>query len=147
MDLESAANAQICDPTTLLHWNHIRQADSKSWHALANARQRMVLQRLCGRWLKARGYAPDPRGTVNGEVTVRERLDVEVDLMVGPRDIRGSRRLAAVSGDGSGAQAYARAPDRRPGGRHRLGGRDAVATQGQPNRRAPHRVHDEAEPA
>ena len=63
VDLASAANAQICDSTTLLHWNHIRQADSKSWHALANARQRMVLQRLCGRWLKARGYAPTRGGT------------------------------------------------------------------------------------
>ena len=36
VDLESAANAQICDPKTLLHWNHIRQGDSQ---ILAHARQ------------------------------------------------------------------------------------------------------------
>ena len=66
VDLESAANAQICDPTTLLHWNHIRQGDSRSWRTLANPRQRMVLERLCGRWLKARGYAPDPDRARNG---------------------------------------------------------------------------------
>ena len=31
VDLESAANAQICDPTTLLHWNHMRQGKAVSW--------------------------------------------------------------------------------------------------------------------
>ena len=36
VDLESAANAQICDPTTLLHWNHIRQENRE---ILEHARQ------------------------------------------------------------------------------------------------------------
>ena len=46
VDLESVANAQICDPKTLLHWNHIRQGNSQSWRALANPRQRRMLAPL-----------------------------------------------------------------------------------------------------
>jgi hypothetical protein len=83
VNLDSASNAQICDSKTLLHWNHIRQGDSRSWHVLANPRQRMVLHRLCGRWLKARGYASDPNTTVKADLSVRDRVSVEVDLMVG----------------------------------------------------------------
>ena len=59
VDLEIAANAQICDPKTLLHWNHIRQGSSRSWRSLANPRQRRMLARLCGGWLASRGYPAD----------------------------------------------------------------------------------------
>ncbi len=31
VDVNQAANAQICDSTTLLHWNHVRDGGSGSW--------------------------------------------------------------------------------------------------------------------
>ena len=83
VDLESAANAQICDPTTLLHWNHIRQGDARSWRTLANARQRIILDRLCGRWLKERGYSADPSESGKAKVSVRDLVRAELDIMVG----------------------------------------------------------------
>jgi hypothetical protein len=83
VDLESKANAQICDPTTLLHWNHIRRGDARSWRTLADPRQRRTLERLCGRWLKARGYPADTRGPLIAKVSVRERARADVDIAVG----------------------------------------------------------------
>jgi Sulfotransferase domain len=83
VDLESAANSQICDPTTLLHWNHIRQGEARSWRTLANPRQRKILDRLCGRWLKARGYPADASETGRAKVSVRDLVRAEVDIMVG----------------------------------------------------------------
>ncbi len=83
MNLGNAANAQICDPKTLLHWNHIRQGDSRSWRTLANPRQRRILQRLCGRWLKSRGYSPDTEQPWLSRVSVGDMIRAEVDLMVG----------------------------------------------------------------
>jgi Sulfotransferase domain len=83
VDLESAANAQICDPTTLLHWNHIRQGETRSWRSLANPRQRRILNRLCGPWLKARGYSADSSEPGTAKVSVRELVRAEVDIMVG----------------------------------------------------------------
>jgi Sulfotransferase domain len=59
VDLKSADNAQICDPTTLLHWNHMRQGKAASWLASATEIERVILDRLCGRWLVAHGYPPD----------------------------------------------------------------------------------------
>ena len=35
VDLNEAANALICDSTTLLHWNHVRDGGSGSWFAEA----------------------------------------------------------------------------------------------------------------
>jgi hypothetical protein len=58
--LEGATGAQICDPTTLLHWNHMRQRGTGSWRTSATPNERATLHRLCGRWLKARGYSVDP---------------------------------------------------------------------------------------
>jgi hypothetical protein len=60
VDLESAANVQICDPTTLLHWNHIRSTGAKSWRSSATPSQLAILQKLCRRWLEERGYALEP---------------------------------------------------------------------------------------
>ena len=37
VDLNEAANAQICDSTTLLHWNHVRSGGSGSWYDEASA--------------------------------------------------------------------------------------------------------------
>ncbi len=55
IDLNSANNAQICDATTLLHWNHMRDPNS-CWEAEATAEQAAILGRLCGRWLIDHGY-------------------------------------------------------------------------------------------
>ena len=37
VDVNEAANAQICDSTTLLHWNHVRDGGSGSWFVESNA--------------------------------------------------------------------------------------------------------------
>jgi hypothetical protein len=60
VNLDGAAGVQICDPTTLLHWNHMRQSGTGSWRTSATPQERRALHRLCGRWLKSRGYAADP---------------------------------------------------------------------------------------
>ena len=57
LDLENGGNAQICDPSSLLHWNHMRQKGAASWRTAATPRQIAVLHRMCGRWLAARGYS------------------------------------------------------------------------------------------
>ena len=35
VDLENAGNTQICDPSSLLHWNHMRQKGAASWRTTA----------------------------------------------------------------------------------------------------------------
>ncbi len=124
VNLENASNLQICDSKTLLHWNHIRQPDARSWHALATVRQRRLLERLCGRWLKARGYPPDPNENGTGAISLRERLSDEIDVMVGranylarfgsqrfPRAARLVKRLLGMPLDTpAGAIAWADSP-------------------------------------
>ena len=83
VDLDSVANAQICDPTTLLHWNHIRQEGSRSWRTLADPRQRWILERLCGRWLRSRGYSAETHEARRATLSVGDLVRGEVDLMVG----------------------------------------------------------------
>ncbi|MFI5458246.1 MAG: sulfotransferase domain-containing protein [Isosphaerales bacterium] len=83
VNLDSAANVQICDPTTLLHWNHIRSSSSLSWRSWATPRQLATLDRLCGRWLEERGYLPGPiatRRTAFSPRALRERARGEADL-------------------------------------------------------------------
>ncbi len=87
MDLKTAANAQVCDSNTLLHWNHVRNGGS-TWFAESTPGQRRVLQRLCGRWLRSRSYAIRP--AVSESVTLadpppnaRDRVRIETDLLVG----------------------------------------------------------------
>jgi hypothetical protein len=55
VDLHSADNAQICDATTLLHWNHMREPGA-SWRSEASPEHEAILNRLCGRWLFDHGY-------------------------------------------------------------------------------------------
>jgi hypothetical protein len=126
LDLDRTSNAQICDSKTLLHWNHIRQGDARSWHALANRRQRFVLHRLCGRWLKARGYPDDPNG--KAVVTVFERISVEVEILMAaatylfrstsqrfPTAARGLKRMLGLADDTpAGATAWADAMPTHP---------------------------------
>ncbi len=87
MDLNTAANAQICDSSTLLHWNHVRNGGS-SWFDEATPQQRRVLQRLCGRWLQSRNYALRPAGTNPGDLddpfpNARDVFRMEANLMIG----------------------------------------------------------------
>ena len=88
VDLNESANAQICDSTTLLHWNHVRSGRSGSWYDEATARQRMILLRLCRSWLEKRHYALVPAGSESepeggSSIGLRDRLRIEVDLIVG----------------------------------------------------------------
>jgi Sulfotransferase domain len=121
VDLENAANAQICDSKTLLHWNHIRHGDSRSWRSLANPRQRRILNRLCGRWLKARGYSDDSGEPGTPKVAVRELFRAQADIMVGhatflvrttssryPQAARALKRILGLPVEGTaGATAWA----------------------------------------
>jgi hypothetical protein len=88
LDLRAAANAQICDASTLLHWNHLRGGGTGSWITQAKPSQRVVLDRLCGRWLQARGYSLRPARAESGparesRIGGRESLRLEVDLAIG----------------------------------------------------------------
>ncbi|MFM1801422.1 MAG: hypothetical protein RJA81_774 [Planctomycetota bacterium] len=64
IDLNDSGNAQVYDPSTLLHWNHIRP-DSRGWKQSATATQRMVLQKLLGPWLLENGYPEDDFSDLN----------------------------------------------------------------------------------
>ena len=128
VDLANAANAQICDPTTLLHWNHLRQGNSTTWSTLANHRHRVILDRLCRRWLRARGYSPITIDANSAKISLRERLTIEIDLIVGratflvrsasqrwPRIARSIKRILAMPIDShAGATAWADPVPSRP---------------------------------
>lgn len=58
IDLADTENAEVYDPSTLLHWNHIR-TESKSWRQSATATQRSILQEMLGQWLEANDYPAD----------------------------------------------------------------------------------------
>lgn len=57
IDLSAVGNLQICDPVTLLYWNHLRPGGTGSWRTEFGLSQRVLLHRLCGAWLQANGYA------------------------------------------------------------------------------------------
>jgi hypothetical protein len=53
------------DDRTLLHWNHFRSPDARSWREIATSRERAILQRLLGAWLIRQGFATDrPEGSI-----------------------------------------------------------------------------------
>jgi hypothetical protein len=86
VDLSSAGNTQICDSSSLLHWNHMRQKGAASWRTTATPRQSAVLHRLCGSWLESRGYSLEgnsPRRWNLSPQGFRESLSSDVDVMVG----------------------------------------------------------------
>ena len=88
VDLKEASNALICDSSTLLHWNHVRDGSSGSWYVELTPAQRIVLGKLCGRWLTARGYASlperaDPGADEPPRLSLRERLRLECDITIG----------------------------------------------------------------
>jgi Sulfotransferase domain len=59
IDLTNPINHQVCDPTTLLHWNHLGPGGAGSWHDRASAREIAALGRICGDWLERNGYESD----------------------------------------------------------------------------------------
>ena len=86
VDLDNAGNTQICDPSSLLHWNHMRQKGAASWRTTATPRQIAILHRLCGRWLMARGYALDAMDAPDRDpkpLSLRERVNCQIDIAVG----------------------------------------------------------------
>ncbi len=88
VDLESASSAQICDPMTLLHWNHMRGGVASTWRSAATPRQRAVLDRLCGHWLEQNGYPPDATLAVDrarSSLTLAGALRDRADILVGRR--------------------------------------------------------------
>jgi hypothetical protein len=87
LNLDDDANAQICDSSTLLHWNHLRPSGAGAWTSQATAQQRVILHRLCRRWLAARNYALYPVDAQAGHVVIpslglRDRFENEVNLFV-----------------------------------------------------------------
>ncbi len=88
VDLKESANSLICDPATLLHWNHVRDGGSGSWYVELTPRQRVILEKLCGRWLESHGYASRPQGTAQDadgplRLTPGHRLRLELDIVAG----------------------------------------------------------------
>jgi hypothetical protein len=83
VDLNQASSAWICDSTTLLHWNHVRDGRSGSWFAESTPRQRFILRRLCGHWLHSRGYPPMPDGDEREVIPLGERARIEVEILRG----------------------------------------------------------------
>jgi Sulfotransferase domain len=59
IDLEDPNNAQLHDPHTLLHWNHLREGRVGGWRQEAAPEQRRFLEHRYGSWLVARGYEID----------------------------------------------------------------------------------------
>jgi hypothetical protein len=115
IDLESTANVQICDATTLLHWNHMRPGNA-SWRDQASPRQVDHLHRLCGRWLEARGYLEPfgaPAASAERRGSLGEVARGQLDLMAArtnflaraaslrfPRAARGLKRVLGIRADG-----------------------------------------------
>jgi hypothetical protein len=100
VNLESAANCQICDPKTLLHWNHLRPGGGGSSHTKAEPRQRALLERLCRRWLQTRGYEIEPVGAPRARVGLLDLVRNEADLTVARFNFwvqTGSRRFPQLS--------------------------------------------------
>ncbi len=81
VNLHDASSAQICDPGTLLHWNHVRNGRIGAWLDESTPRDRAILDRLCGRWLAAHGYPPSPREM--WAASIGDRLRIERDLLRG----------------------------------------------------------------
>ena len=97
VDLHGSAGLQICDPVTLLHWNHLRPAESTSWEAGADPRRHAILERLHGDWLRANGYGwTDHDAARTGNLGFAPAFDLKArcDLALG-RAAVALRRAAA----------------------------------------------------
>ncbi len=54
-DLDSQSASALKDPTTELHWNHIRSGRVGQWTEMSEQHQRR-LHEVCGEWLTHNGY-------------------------------------------------------------------------------------------
>jgi hypothetical protein len=59
-DLADPRNTLLADPSTLLHWNHIRAGEVGGWRAQATPEDLSLLARECGGWLAENGYEDHP---------------------------------------------------------------------------------------
>ena len=125
VDLNEAANAQICDSTTLLHWNHVRSGGSGSWYAEATPRQRLILASTL-RTLAERAELPaHPRrfGFRSCPGHIHQPAGSFPDRGRSPRRLAespGPDGLATVPTAGPRRQARCSGFRRRPGRRDRL---------------------------
>jgi hypothetical protein len=86
IDLRAPGNLQICDPVTLLHWNHLRPGGTGSWQSDFRLSERVLLDRLCGSWLRDKGYASDLEATALGDMATHASgvgLRDDLTLVVG----------------------------------------------------------------
>ncbi len=58
VDPKAEEVAEVYDPQTLLHWNHIR-TEPRGWRELATPHERDLMHRMLGAWLAENGYPPD----------------------------------------------------------------------------------------
>jgi hypothetical protein len=119
IDLLDPANHQICDSTTLLHWNHLRPGRAGSWQADATPDQRALMGTICDPWLLANGYKTtrEPESSDRGDLPESmEDASYGYDLKLGqivfllrnatgrhPRATRGIKRLLGIRDQSPGA--------------------------------------------
>lgn len=58
VDPKAEDAAEVYDPRTLLHWNHIRP-EARGWRDLATVQERALMHRMLGAWLAENGYPAD----------------------------------------------------------------------------------------
>jgi hypothetical protein len=68
INLERSASAPYYDPETLLHLNHMRQGRVGSWRTEATFRQRVILARIGGHWLRSQAYEAEPAPRLRGDL-------------------------------------------------------------------------------
>lgn len=59
VDLDDPQNAEIQNPVTHLHWNHIRNGEVGAWKRIATSEETSTLNDIAGNWLKMHGYELD----------------------------------------------------------------------------------------
>lgn len=63
LDLSDPAHQQRYDPSTLLHWNHLRMGQTGGWRETLGPAELALIDRMGGRsWLARRGYEPSRVG-------------------------------------------------------------------------------------
>lgn len=59
VNLNDPQNAEIQNPVTHLHWNHIRDGEIAGWKNVATLEEMFILKNIGGDWLKKNGYETD----------------------------------------------------------------------------------------
>lgn len=81
VDLNDHRNVFRHDPSTLLHWNHLRSGRIGAWREEATLTQRRAMAELFGPWLEQNGYELDdlpPPGTPEASLGTELRETVGV---------------------------------------------------------------------